>query len=114
MKIRNNRPPGGPDVSRLQRDAKNATFRSVERPGADGPGIDDKVDPSDGALRVGGLREEIDRLSEERIDRVREIACRIKAGAYVIDPGKVAQKMIDEHAWLRSARYGASWASPDR
>ena len=59
-----------------------------------------------GAARATEIRELVDAvrgLPDVRLDKVAAIRKAIESGTYVIDPGKVAQKMIDEILLSRGA-----------
>ena len=91
MKIHGGKPPESADVVRLQKASKNGHIETTEK-----TGIADKVDLSGKAKEIADLVVTAKTLPEVRTEKVAEIRERIDAGKYVVDPAKVAQRMIDE------------------
>jgi negative regulator of flagellin synthesis FlgM len=91
MKIHGGRPPEGADVVRLQKTGKNGPLEPAEK-----AGVADKVDLSGKAKEIADLVGMAKALPDVRTEKVAEIKERIDAGKYVVDPAKVAQRMIDE------------------
>ena len=91
MKIHGGRPPERTDVVRLQKAGKNGP---VEETGK--AGFADKVDLSGRAKEIADLVAAARALPDVRTEKVTEIKERIDAGNYVVDPAKIAKRMIDE------------------
>jgi negative regulator of flagellin synthesis FlgM len=85
------RPPESTDVVRLQKSGKNGRTEATSN-----SGVEDKVDLSGKAKEIADLVGIAKALPDVRTEKVAEIKERIDAGKYVVDPAKVAQRMIDE------------------
>jgi negative regulator of flagellin synthesis FlgM len=91
MKIHGGRPPESSDVVRPQKNGKNAPLDS-----ASGTRIADKVDLSGRAKEIADLAAAAKALPDVRAEKVAELKGRVEAGKYVVEPAKIAQRMIDE------------------
>jgi negative regulator of flagellin synthesis FlgM len=76
--------------------AKPKTEEPAEKDARQQVGSPDTVVISDAAKRVLEARVQLDSIPETRSDKVAEIKGRIENGTYVIQPDKIADKMIRE------------------
>jgi flagellar biosynthesis anti-sigma factor FlgM len=92
MKINGHKPPEMVDVVRLQMPGeKNGSARLSGKPNST-----DKVDLSGNAKELGDIMSAINRLPDVRAEKVAGIRGQIDSGKYVVDPGEIARKMLDE------------------
>ena len=92
MKINGHKPPEMVDVVRLQKPGeKNGSARLSGKPNST-----DKVDLSGNAKELGDIMSAINRLPDVRAEKVAGIRGQIDSGKYVVDPGEIARKMVDE------------------
>lgn len=92
MKINGHKPPERVDVVRLQKPGeKNGSARLSGKPDST-----DKVDLSGNAKELGDIMSAIHRLPDVRAGKVAGIRGQIDSGKYVVDPGEIARKMVDE------------------
>ena len=91
MKVNHSKPPSGADIVRLQKAGKNQACRSAAT-----PTVADKVDLSGRAGEIQDIVNVARSLPEVRTEKVAGIRNQIDSGSYVVDPLKVARKMIDE------------------
>jgi flagellar biosynthesis anti-sigma factor FlgM len=59
--------------------------------------LEDNVDISTRRGEIAGILAAIDLLPDVRYNKVREIKQRIEARTYVVDPCKVAEKMLEDN-----------------
>ncbi len=95
MKITGGKPPEGQEVYLR---AQKTQGKDAVGEGQSGDGVRkaDQVELSGKAREVENLRAEIGALPEVRQERVEAIRKAIESGNYRIDPGKIAEKIIDE------------------
>ncbi len=95
MKISGGKPPESPDVVRLRQTEKN---EKADRPaGTAAPEkVADKVDLSGQAREIAEIIGAVKSIPEVRTEKTAEIKEMVDTGKYVVDPVKVAGKMIDE------------------
>jgi negative regulator of flagellin synthesis FlgM len=91
MKVNGNKPPERADVVWLQKTGKNGAAQPTEK-----PAVLDKVEVSGKAKELGDIVNVVKSLPDVRTEMVDGIKGQIDSGKYVVDPVKVAQKMIDE------------------
>ncbi len=95
MKITGGKPPEGQEVY-LRTQKTQGKDAAAEGQSGESTRKADQVELSGKAREVENLRAEIGALPEVRQERVEAIRKAIEAGNYRIDPGKIAEKMIDE------------------
>jgi negative regulator of flagellin synthesis FlgM len=95
MKITGGKPPEGQEVY-LRTQKTQGKDAIAEGQNGDGVRKADQVELSGKAREVENLRAEIGALPEVRQERVEAIRKAIESGNYRIDPGKIAEKIIDE------------------
>ena len=91
MKIDGGKPPENADVVKLQKSGKNGRLETTEQ-----SRVADKVDLSGQAREIAEILGAVKALPEVRTEKVAEIKGLIDSGKYVVEPAKVAQRMIDE------------------
>jgi len=94
MKINGGKPPENSDVVRLQKAGKNGTIDQTGQAGQ--AKVADKVDVSGKAREIAEIMGAVKSIPDVRTEKVAEIKGLIEAGKYVVDPVKIAGRMIDE------------------
>ncbi len=97
MKINGGKPPDNPDVVRLQKAGKNGAIDQAGKADQAEKGqLADKVDVSGKAREIAEIMGVVKSIPDVRTEKVESIKCQVETGNYVVDPEKVAQRMIDE------------------
>lgn len=94
MKINGGKPPESSDVARLQKAGKNGTIDQTGQTGQSK--VADKVDVSGKAREIAEIMGAVKSIPDVRTEKVAEIKGLIEAGKYVVDPVRIAGRMIDE------------------
>ena len=97
MKINGGKPPDNSDVVRLQKAGKNGAIdQSGQADQAEKGQVADKVDVSGKAREIAEIMGAVKSIPDVRTEKVAEIKGLVEAGKYVVDPVKIAGRMIDE------------------
>ncbi|MBE0569715.1 MAG: flagellar biosynthesis anti-sigma factor FlgM [Deltaproteobacteria bacterium] len=91
MKIHGGKPPENADVVKFQKTGQNGAAETTGQ-----SKVADKVDLSGKAWEIAEIMGVVKSLPEVRTEKVSEIKELIDSGKYVVEPGKVAQRMMDE------------------
>jgi len=94
MKINGGKPPEQSDVVRLQKAGKNGTIDQAGQ--AEQGKVADTVDVSGKAREIAEIMGAVKSIPDVRTEKVAEIKGLVEAGKYVVDPVKIAGRMIDE------------------
>jgi flagellar biosynthesis anti-sigma factor FlgM len=91
MKVHGGKPPENADVVKLQKNGQNGVAESTGR-----SKVTDKVNLSGEAREIAEIMGVVKALPDVRAEKVAEIKGLVDSGKYVVEPAKVAQRMIDE------------------
>ena len=100
MKIYNNKPPDGQDISRVvqntQKNVGKTDAKEQVAPAQSSQPQTDKVEISKTGREVSDLMSVINQMPEVRADKIKAIQGALESGTYTVDPSKVAEKMLKE------------------
>ncbi len=95
MRINDKIFPGSKDpTSGISKVDRQDVQQRVKKAGP--PERNDKVDISARAKQIARLTEELNHLPEVRDAKVQQIKKMVESGTYRIDPGRIAERLIEE------------------
>ncbi len=91
-----NKPPEIKEFRKAVTAGGNGSAQRADAPGARVSRVSDRISLSGRAREIGDLVDAVNALPDVRLDKVAAVRKAIESGTYVVDPARIAQRMIDE------------------